>query len=321
MPFAIWFYCDKFASNGKCSEVPWGRDDFHSPSEDPLIFRENCPQERVLFTRDVKENPSKNDAWKKGVPRNFQKGILTFVSIWINYNSRRYYEKTFPFLVFFFFFSVAVASAVPFLICDPQQDVTHYRMKVTTADSWSSLVNEIVPAQEDTTLRYDVEQFKPGKIYNFSITAIHDPEGMGKEVHGRNQSPPLSSTSPWVLGRRRVFVYHTNKQVVVDFEWTINERKRMKASIFVKEQNTCIEIRMSGKEFTVLREALLNRNRSIWVDGDKEVIFRVDVPEGWFSSIKRKENFWKKSARKLICSMEGRISLLMSGITVMKLIY
>ena len=99
--------------------------------------------------------------------------------------------------------AAARAQAAPFLICDPQAGVTHYRLQ------WEGFPEQVVPAQADGSLKYDLVSYSgnvpaqvwagseavldgvPQGVYNWSapvpflleLTKPQSPSGLGLSVN------------------------------------------------------------------------------------------------------------------------------------------
>lgn len=74
--------------------------------------------------------------------------------------------------------------AAPFLVCDPQEGVTHYGVTFTGQDK------QVVAAQTDSSLKYDLGAVPEGEN-SVSVTAIKD------TAWGRLESAP----APFVFRR------------------------------------------------------------------------------------------------------------------------
>ncbi len=66
-------------------------------------------------------------------------------------------KKSLVCLVIFLLVFSSMALAGPFLVCDPQEGVTHY--KISTGD-----VKQVVAAEADGSLKYDLSQIDPGAL-------------------------------------------------------------------------------------------------------------------------------------------------------------
>ena len=83
-----------------------------------------------------------------------------------------------------------LAGAEPFLVCDPQADVTQYRLE------WAGGATEDVNAEADGSIRYDVVSVAVGdNSGNIYAGKPYEIDGVPQE--GYEWSDP----SPFVLGR------------------------------------------------------------------------------------------------------------------------
>lgn len=96
-------------------------------------------------------------------------------------------------LISLIFLCFAVLSyGQPFLICDPQSDVVAYSVKWTPTDTW-----QVVPAETDTRVRYDLQSLAPGNYPNAEIRA-----GRQYMLNGQPQDAYVWGPSrPFALGK------------------------------------------------------------------------------------------------------------------------
>ncbi len=66
------------------------------------------------------------------------------------------------------FFAATLASANPFLVCDPQAGVDTYNVYQDDA-----LIASDVPAESDGSIKYDLKDITPG-AYNWDVEACND---------------------------------------------------------------------------------------------------------------------------------------------------
>jgi hypothetical protein len=98
-------------------------------------------------------------------------------------------EKMFAVLVILAVLFVVVGKciAAPFLICDPQAGVTHYKLQ------WQGFSEQILPAQADGSLKYDLVNYSgdsPAQVWAGSEAIL---DGVPQGVY--NWSTPV----PFVL--------------------------------------------------------------------------------------------------------------------------
>ena len=85
----------------------------------------------------------------------------------------------------------ALASAEPFLVCDPQANVTEYQLE------WTGGATEYVNAEADGSLRYDVVSLSTGdNAGNLYAGAFWSVDGNGQDVFEWSDPTPFLLTRP-----------------------------------------------------------------------------------------------------------------------------
>ena len=102
-------------------------------------------------------------------------------------------KKLLIYLVLFLLVAfVSSALAGPFLVCDPQDGVTHY--KISTGE-----VNQVVAAEADGSLKYDLSNIEPGTLSReLRAGATYDLDGEASEAIEWSTPVPFVLKKPLV---------------------------------------------------------------------------------------------------------------------------